>query len=322
MDKFSPLFWPARFKQGVIWCLDEMALPRRMRWLRADNLPQAISLIKNMHTRAFGQVLMAYYIFLLLLEKVRGKAPLRQMVALNRAARAINESRPTFPFAFFTGMVLGWADAAQKDGGDISLLLRKKIDGFLQGLRQARIRQAEKLSKIIIRRKALLTHCNVSGSLVLAAQFCRRQNKDLRFFVTETRPYLQGARLSAWELSRAGFEVTVIPDSAVAWLMGQGRVDAVVVGADQLAQNGDIANKIGTYQIALLAKRFNLPFYALCPPRSAAKSGRDIRIELRPQKELLEFCGRRIAPQKAQGLYPAFDITPADLITRRIELTI
>jgi len=106
----------------------------------------------------------------------------------------------------------------------------------------------------------------------------------------------------------------------VAQVMHEGKVNKVIVGADHLAQNGDIANKVGTYQIAILAKHFNLPFYVLCPPASKAATGKDIKIEIRPEEELLEYQGIRLAPKGVRGYYPAFDVTPAELITKHIYL--
>jgi methylthioribose-1-phosphate isomerase len=116
--------------------------------------------------------------------------------------------------------------------------------------------------------------------------------------------------------------VTIIPDSAVAQILAEGLVNKVITGADQLARNGDIANKIGTYQIALLARNFKIPFYVLAPPPSNAKTGKDIAIEIRPDNELLTIAGQRIAPKEVKGYYPAFDITPVALITRHIYLRI
>jgi methylthioribose-1-phosphate isomerase len=109
-------------------------------------------------------------------------------------------------------------------------------------------------------------------------------------------------------------------DGMVASIMQTKKITKVIVGADQLAQNGDIANKIGTYQIALVAKHFKIPFYALCPPASKAKAGKDIPIEIRPDKELLEYEGIRLAPYGVKGYYPAFDITPNNLITKHFYL--
>jgi methylthioribose-1-phosphate isomerase len=244
------------------------------------------------------------YIFLQALKQ--GKRDLKKIAA------AINATRPTLSFKFLTDMALGW----QKSRAP----LEKCILGFLEGLRNSRIQQAKEASKLFSHGDKVLTHCNVSGLLPLIADFCRNDGKKISFLVTETRPYLQGLRLSAWELASAGIGTTVITDNMAAYAMSQGKVDKVIVGADHLALNGDIANKIGTYQLAILARNFNIPFYVLCPPVSGTKSGKDIKIEIRPDKEMLEFCGRRIAPQGVHGYYPAFDITPSSLITKHIYL--
>ena len=316
----SPLFWPIKLKGNVIYCLDETVLPKKLIYLKAKTLSQAVDLIKTMKTRAFGQVLMVYNIFLLTLKENRNLKPQKQIENLKNAALKINKSRPTFPFSFFTHMILSWADRARKEKKDIFVFTKDRIEKFLINLREKRLEQAEKMSCFVKDGDSILTHCNVSGSLVLAAEFCRKQNKKIKIFTTETRPYLQGARLTAWELQRSGFDVTIIPDNAVALVMSSELVNLVVVGADQMAQNGDIANKIGTYQIALLARHFKIPFYVFAPPPSKAKTKNDIKIEIRPEKELLEFDGKRIAPPKTKGFYPAFDITPNNLITKHITL--
>jgi methylthioribose-1-phosphate isomerase len=279
-------------------------------YLKLKSYQEACATIKEMKTRAVGQVLLVFYTFLLIVKQKKGKKSL--LSTLQKVGKAINATRPTFPFAFLTDMVLGWARQGKP--------LEEMITGFLERLRGKRIHQAEQASKLIRSGDTILTHCNVSGVLPLMGKFCLQQKKRIRFFVTETRPYLQGARLTAWELQEQGFDVTIITDSTVAYLMSQDMIDKVIVGADQLAQNGDIANKIGTYQIAILANYFNIPFYVLCPPAAKAKTGKDITIEVRPDKELLEYRGVRLAPSDAKGYYPAFDITPARLITKHIPL--
>lgn len=273
-----------------------------------------------MKTRAVGQVIMAYSIFLLVLKKNKKKKPEALIRLLKKTAEQLHQSRPTFPFQYFTGMVLDWAKEALARKADVGEYVSARIQEFLSHLKRARLDQARALSKLLKNNQTVLTHCNISGSLVAAAEFCRREGKKIRFIATETRPYLQGARLTAWELQRCGQDVTLIPDSAVSSAMAQGMVDAVVTGADHTALNGDIANKVGTYQIALLAKYFKIPFYVLCPPPSGTKIGKDIPIEIRPDKEMLEFQGRRIAPRKAKGYYPAFDVTPAELITKHVRM--
>lgn len=304
---FSPLFWPIQFKKGVIYILDEMLLPHKLTYIKAINYQEACRAIKEMKTRAVGQVLLVMYIFLQLIQQKKQRD-------LAKVAKAINATRPTLSFKFLTDMVLGWA----KSG----VPLEKCILGFLEGLKYSRIKQAEEVSKLLKNGDRILTHCNISGLLPLIGEICRKQGKKISFFATETRPYMQGSRLTAWELKRAGFDVTIITDGMIAAVMSQGKVNKVIVGADHLAQNGDIANKIGTYGIAVLAKHFKMPFYVLCPPASGLKSGKDIKIEIRPEIEMLEYQGLRLAPKGAKGYYPAFDVTPNKLITKHIHLEI
>ena len=308
----SPLFWPIYLKGNAIYILDETKLPHKVSYIKVKNYQDACRAIKDMKTRAVGQVILVFCIFLLVLRKRKDKKKLYPV--LEKVAKEINATRPTLAFKFLTDMVLGWA----KKGAP----LEKAIQGFLEMLKNKRIQQAEAASRLIRDGDTILTHCNVSGLMPLIGDFCRKGKKKVSFFVTETRPYLQGSRLTAWELQRHGFDVTVITDNMVAQVMSENKVSRVIVGADHLAQNGDIANKIGTYQIAILASHFKIPFYVLCPPASSVKEGKDIRIEIRPEKELLEYNGIRLAPAGVKGYYPAFDVTPAHLITEHITMEI
>jgi methylthioribose-1-phosphate isomerase len=312
--KLSPLFWPVQLKGKTIHILDETLLPQKLKYIKATNHKQACRAISEMKTRAVGQVLLVLYIFLTVVRKNKKKAHEKMFPILREVAQIINTSRPTLSFSYLTDMVLGWFCAGED--------LEKTILGFLETLKAKRIQQAESTSQLINDGDVILTHCNVSGLIPLIGEFCRKQNKKVSFFVTETRPYLQGSRLSAWELEKGGFDTTVIADNMVAQVMCEGKINKVIVGADNLAQNGDIANKVGTYQIAILAKHFSIPFYVLCPPASQAKTGKDIKIEIRPEKELLEYQGLRLAAKGVKGYYPAFDITPKNLITEHIYLDI
>jgi len=310
--KESLLFWPIKLKNNTIFILDETLLPQKIKYIKAKNYTECCRAIRQMKTRAVGQIILVFYTFLLAIKQNKNEKDL--IPTLKRIAKTINATRPTLPFKILTDMVLGWAKNP--------LSLEKNILGFLKRLKNSRIKQAKKASKFIKNGDVVLTHCNVSGSLALMGEFCRQQKKRISFFVTETRPYLQGARLTAWELKQSGFNITVIPDSAVAHVVALGLVTKIIVGADQMAKNGDIANKIGTYQIALLARYFKVPFYVLCPPPSKAETGKDITVEIRPDRELLEFQGKRIAPKGVKGFYPAFDITPKKLITKHIILEV
>lgn len=302
---YSPLFWPIQLKGSTICILDETLLPHKLEYIKAKDYQQACAAIKQMKTRAVGQVLLVMYIFL---------QAIKQGKDLEKVAKAINATRPTLSFKTLTDMVLGWYKSKAP--------LEKCIFGFLEGLKYARIKQAEETARLLKDGDVILTHCNISGLMPLIAGLAKKQGKRVSFFVTETRPYLQGLRLTAWELEREGFDVTVITDGMTASVMSQKKVNKVIVGSDHLAQNGDIANKIGTYSIAVLARYFKIPFYVLTPPASGAKSGKDIKIEIRPDKEMLEYEGIRFAPRGVKGYYPAFDITPANLITKHINLEI
>ncbi len=170
----------------------------------------------------------------------------------------------------------------------------------------------------------VLTHCN-TGALAtaglgtaLAALFtAARQGKKFRVFADETRPLLQGARLTAWELHQAGIDVTLICDSMAAQVMKEGRVQLVLVGADRIAANGDTANKIGTYSVAVLAKAHGIPFYVAAPSSTfdpSLASGDGIPIEQRDPREVTHGMGRQTAPEGVEVYNPAFDVTPASLI--------
>jgi methylthioribose-1-phosphate isomerase len=171
----------------------------------------------------------------------------------------------------------------------------------------------------------VLTHCNAGalatggiGTALAPIYLAHDAGRRVEVFVDETRPVLQGARLTAWELTHAGIACTVIADGAAGSLMRQARVDLVIVGADRIAANGDFANKIGTYSLAVLARHHGVPFYCAAPSSTidvALADGAGIPIEQRPPDEVKTVAGRRIAPAEAAALNPAFDVTPARYVT-------
>ena len=302
---FSPLFWPIQLKGNTIYILDETKLPQKLVYIKAKNYLEACKAIKEMKTRAVGQVLLVMYTFIL---------SKRQNKDLVKVAAAINATRPTLSFKSLTEMALGIEKSGQP--------FEQSILGFLEMLKAKRIAQAKEMVSFLKDGDVILTHCNISGLLPLIGELAKEQGKRVSFYATETRPYLQGSRLTAWELMRAGFEVTIITDNMVAYLLSLGKVTKIIVGADHLTQNGDIANKIGTYQIAVVAKYFKIPFYVICPPPSKLKTGQEIQIEIRPPDELKIYQGVRLAPKEVKAYYPAFDVTPAGLITKHIYLRV
>ncbi len=171
----------------------------------------------------------------------------------------------------------------------------------------------------------VLTHCN-AGALATAGfgtalgviRAAVNAGKQIKVLVNETRPFLQGARLTAWELKEENIPVKLITDNMCGYFMRKGEVDAVVVGADRIAANGDVANKIGTYMVAVLAQRHDIPFYVAAPVSTldlSLPSGDDIPIEERSTEEVLMFNKKRIAPEDIEAAHPAFDITPNELVT-------
>ena len=171
----------------------------------------------------------------------------------------------------------------------------------------------------------ILTHCNAGslatsefGTALAPIYVSRKQGKRISVFADETRPLLQGARLTAWELKQAGIEVTLICDNMAAQVMKEGRIDAVLIGADRIAANGDAANKIGSYGVAVLARAHGIPFYVLAPTSTfdiKTSTGSGIPIEERSAEEVTNGFGRRTAPRGIKVYSPAFDVTPARLIS-------
>jgi len=171
----------------------------------------------------------------------------------------------------------------------------------------------------------VLTHCNTGalatsgwGTALGVIRSAYEEGKDITVYVDETRPYLQGARLTAWELAQEGIEHYLITDNSAGFLMSKGLIDVIIVGADRITANGDVANKIGTYSLSVLAKHHNIPFYVAAPTSTfdlETKSGKDIPIEERSQQEVKTCGGCEIAPEETKALNYSFDITPAQNIT-------
>ena len=171
----------------------------------------------------------------------------------------------------------------------------------------------------------VLTHCNAGalatagyGTALGVVRAAREAGKKIEVFADETRPFLQGARLTAWELHKDGIPVTVIADNMAGSVLASGRISCVIVGTDRTAANGDVANKIGTYPLAVLARRHGVPFYVAAPLSSidlACKTGAAIPIEQRDARELTEFAGKAVTPKGVKVFNPAFDVTPAELVT-------
>lgn len=316
----SPLFEPAVWEGHHFRILDETQLPWKLEYITVREVSEAVRAVKEMRTRAFGQVLTFLYALALPAEGANDKKPGWLEERLERLAGEFSQARPTFDFRGLSAS-LSRSLQGSISVGDRHGWLKARVLEIASRMREARLARARHAAQMLPGRCRLLTHCNMSGELVAVARFSKEMGKEISIIATETRPYLQGSRLTCWEIARAGIEVALIPDCAIAQVMAKGEVDCVLVGSDRVAQNGDIVNKVGTYPIALMAKRYGLPFYVLVQEPGELETGEDAVIEERPVGELFALRGRPLAPASfdgVQGRYPAFDVTPAGLIAALI----
>ena len=314
-SELSPLFWPVREDTEGFSILDETRLPGEVHYISVRDVDDAVRAVREMRTRAFGQVLTFFHTVLLSLRRIgaidRGTIEGR----VRDLGRAFSEARPTFAFQGMAERIVGWLSGSNST--EPREFLVGEIQRHFRILMRMRQKRAELAASLLPQTCSILTHCNMSGELVLIGSLLRDRGAKVRFFATETRPYLQGTRLTAWELERAGFEVHLLPDRGAGQVMDKGLVDAVVVGSDRSTRRGDVVNKVGTYPLALLAKAKGIPLYALVQDVEEMLSD-EITIEERPQEELSCYNGRRLAPEGVRCRYPAFDVTPADLVTRLV----
>ncbi len=325
---------PFREDDGILYVIDQRLLPDQLVEVEVRNGPEAATAIRQMVVRgapAIGQV--AAIGLALSATRATQTTPFARRAILRGAAAAIRAARPT-------AVNLGWAvdrmmaryeaeGVLSDDGYAIAAALRDEADRIVAEATTDHGRLADFGLTILPVREfgplRILTHCNTGplacgqfGTALGIVQVAHHAGRELTVFVDETRPYLQGARLTAWELQQAGVPHTLIADVAAGSLMRAGEVDVVLVGADRVAANGDTANKVGTYPLAVLAARHGIPFYVCAPTSSidlATPDGDAIEIEDRHADEVLFIRGIRIAPEGTSVRNPAFDVTPAELIT-------
>jgi methylthioribose-1-phosphate isomerase len=294
----SPLFEPVLWDGDGFKILDETSIPEKIEYIAVHEVEQALAAVREMKTRAFGQVLTFLYSGGLIARdyqgggrRAAGKARADDPAILRRALdlrfpRSQDFARWFAELPAGTAAGTGIAARARACGAEIM---------------QARRARAQRMASVLPDSARVLTHCNISGELVAVAQYCKEAGKQLSVIATETRPYLQGTRLTAWELAQAGVAVAVIPDCAVAQVLARGEASAVIVGADRCAQNGDVINKVGTYPLALWPKAYDVPFTLVQEPGSLAR-GADAAIEERCADELLLFQGHSVVGEGAEQI--------------------
>jgi methylthioribose-1-phosphate isomerase len=316
---------PVRWKNGVLEAIDQTKLPGRLVHVRMGTVDQVCSSIRSMKVRGAPLIgVVGGYGLVLAAMKIRDDDLSQARLRLRKFADSLIATRPT-------GVNLRWAvervfKAAARVGSVRSLSdeLLKEADMILREELVAAHNIGRFGSALIEDGDTVLTHCNAGslatagyGTALAVVRSAVEDGKNVSVIATETRPLLQGSRLTAFELSRDGIPVRVICDSAAAQLMAQGVVDKVVVGADRILGTGHVTNKIGTLPIALGAKFYGVPFYVAAPVSTLdlVTDVSRVVIEERDQREGLLIGGRRFSPRNVGALNPAFDITPPELVT-------
>lgn len=290
-------------EKGAVKAIDQKILPGRFEIVSIRNHREMAAAIKDMTIRGAPSIgaAAAYGMALAWLKKED----------LTKAAKLIKSTRPTAHDLFYAvDLMLSKADED----------LVKAADAYADGIVAMCRKIGEHGAKLIKSGDRILTHCNAGalatvdfGTALAPIRVAHRQRKRIFVYVDETRPRLQGAKLTAWELNNEGIDHAIIPDNAAGHYM-KDSVDLAIVGADRIVRNGDFANKIGTYSKAVLAKENNVPFYVAAPVSTfdmKIKSGKEIVIEERDEDEVLCVGGCRVAPKGSKALNPCFDVTPA-----------
>ncbi len=322
LDLIRPILWD---EKGLL-LLDQRLLPWKEKYLRFRTWQEVRQAIKQMVVRGAPAIGITAAIGLVLgAEQLRARSRKDFLAKLHRIAEGLKKARPTaVNLAWAVERLLKKVKAVPGSPADLVSLLREEALKIWEEDIEANRRLGRLGAALLPEEGTVLTHCNAGalatggyGTALGVIRAAVEEGKKLEVLADETRPWLQGARLTAWELQKVGVPVRVIPDVAAGFLMAQGKIQAVVVGADRIAANGDVANKIGTYSVAVLAKENDVPFYVAAPLSTldlGTPSGDHIPIEWRDPREVL-FCGdRRVTPRGVLALNPAFDVTPAHYV--------
>ncbi len=317
-------------RPGHVRMVEQTLLPLRHEQIAVETVPQMVDAIYRLAVRGAPAIgVAAAYGVLLGIQGDGGLEPQALLTKTREVCDTLAAARPTAVNLFWAlNRMRARAEAEASRGADrggIVDALFEEAHAIFEGDRKTCRRMGEIGAELIEDGHTLLTHCNAGalatagmGTALAPMYVATEQGKRISVFADETRPLLQGARITAFELMHAGIEVTLITDGMAARVMYEGKVDAVFVGSDRIARNGDVCNKIGTYSVALAAKAHDVPFYVVAPLSTvdpSLDSGAEIPIEERPAEEITEGFGRRTAPEGVRVYSPAFDVTPSHLVT-------
>jgi methylthioribose-1-phosphate isomerase len=315
-----------RWRGTRLELIDQRALPDRLEYLSCTNAAEVAEAIRAMVVRGAPAIGCAAAFGIALEARRQHDRPLREFeTAMEAAFRILAASRPTAVNLFWALERMRGVLATNHNQNSAAAKLAEAALALFVADVEANRAIGRAGAAMVPDGARVLTHCN-TGALATAGhgtalgviRSARDQGKRVSVIASETRPYLQGARLTAWEMIQEKIPVTLITDSMAGHLMSLGRIDLVLVGADRIAANGDVANKIGTYTLAVLARRHRIPFYVAAPLSSidtSMKDGSAIPIEERAASEVTGYAGMRWAPEGVDVANPAFDITPAELVS-------
>ncbi|MCL4370024.1 MAG: S-methyl-5-thioribose-1-phosphate isomerase [Chloroflexi bacterium] len=314
--------------EGKVRLIDQTLLPLEQRWVECSSYQEVAEAIRSMKVRGAPAIgVTAAYGMALGAAAYRGSDPQQFGIHMHGVAERLRSTRPTAVNLFWAiERMLSVAVQAPECGVEATRreLLETACRMAAEDV-QANRRMGAFGAELLPQEGTVLTHCNAGalatvsyGTALGVIRAAVERGKRIRVYADETRPFLQGARLTAWELVSEGIPVTLITDNMAGHFMQRGKIDAIVVGADRIAANGDVANKIGTYSVAVLARENGIPFYVAAPISTvdlSIASGEGIVIEERDPREVLYIAGRRIAPEGVEVANPAFDVTPHRYVT-------
>jgi methylthioribose-1-phosphate isomerase len=318
------------WESGEVVMVDQRKLPGQEVYVRCRTANEVARAIRTMIIRGAPAIGVAAGMGVALGMRASRASGTRQFaVEFNKVCDLLAATRPTAVNLFWAIARMRQAFSAGIQAGESVADLIVRLEREARAIHDEDVENCRRLGQhgagVVPEGARILTHCNAGalatagyGTALGVVRAAAEQGKVLQVFADETRPFLQGARLTAWELTRDHVPTTVITDSMAGPLMRQGDIDVVVVGADRIAANGDVANKIGTYTVAMMAHVHHIPFYVAAPRSTidlATLTGDQIPIEQRSAREVSHFGATRLAPEDATVWNPAFDVTPAALVT-------
>lgn len=296
--------------------IDRRRIPREIVPLVCHSYEDVARAIEDMAVQGAGDIaITAGFGLYLAALKVEHENNQRSRDSLRQAAERLRNTRPTgFHLAVLLNKLMERVESAEAPFSSVILTYLTEVLERQRNISQDTGRHGETL---LAAGDTILTHCFAGAGLLYMLHYAKSNGKDVKVVCTETRPYLQGARLTAWSVSQLGVETTLITDNMAAHCMSKGMIGKVFTAADRIAMDGTVANKVGTLQLAILAKHYQIPFYVLGYGGADRRTlkGEDIPVEERNSEEVLEFRGIPISGPDVGAYYPAFDLTPSELVT-------